>query len=128
MPIRIVLVDDDDGIAELLAASFTLDPRFELVARGRNGSEALALVHTHRPDAVLMDLNMPVMDGVEATRELIDDSPSLCVIAFTATSDEETKDAARSAGAIAVLGKPFDPVQFLDALERHAKACAARAA
>ncbi len=126
--IRVVLVDDDDGVAELLEVSFALDPRFEFVARGRDGSEGISLVRIHRPDAVLMDLNMPVMGGIDATRELIDEDPSVCVIAFTATTDETEKLAARRAGATAVLGKPFDPDSFLDAVERHAKACAARAA
>jgi CheY-like chemotaxis protein len=127
-PIRIVLVDDDDGVAEFLEATFASDPRFELLARGRVGSEALSLVRRYRPDAVLMDLNMPVMGGVDAIRELIADDPEVCAIAFTATTDEQEKEAARRAAAVAVLSKPCDPVSFLDALEKHAKACAARAA
>ena len=122
--IRIVLIDDDDAIATLLEVSFELDPRFVLVARGSDGAEALELVRLHRPDAVLMDLQMPKVGGIEATRLLLEDDPSCCVIAFTATSDERQFEAILEAGAVAVLRKPFDPVAFLDAVEKHAADCA----
>jgi CheY-like chemotaxis protein len=127
-PIRIVLVDDDDGIAQLLAVNFSLDPRFELVGRGRDGREAVPLYRRHRPDAVLMDLNMPAMDGVEATRAVLAADPDACVIAFTATDDPRDAVAAEEAGVVAVLTKPFDPLAFLDAVERHAARCASHAA
>lgn len=123
--IRIVLVDDDDGIATLLRVNFELDRRFELVARGRDGTEALALVREHEPDAVLMDVQMPVLDGIAATELLVEADPDVCVVAFTASPDPAVAAAVLAAGAIAVLGKPFDPEAFLDALAAHAAACAA---
>ena len=123
MALRIVLVDDDESIAELLRANFELDERFELVGSARNGLEGIQLVEARNPDAVLMDLHMPVLGGVEATRRILDANPAACVIAFTASDDPAEHAAARRAGAAAVLGKPFDPVGFLDAFEEHARRC-----
>jgi CheY-like chemotaxis protein len=123
MALRIVLVDDDDGVAELLKVNFELDERFELAAVAGDGLEGIRLVSEADPDAVLMDLNMPVLGGVEATRRILEADPSACVIAFTASDDPAQKAAAREAGATAVLGKPFDPAAFLDAFEEHARQC-----
>lgn len=123
MALRIVLVDDDESIAELLRANFELDERFELVGSARDGAEGIQLVQAANPDAVLMDLHMPLLGGVEATRRILEASPTACVIAFTASDDPAEHAAARRAGATAVLRKPFDPVAFLDAFEEHARQC-----
>ena len=123
MAIRIVLVDDDEKLAELLRVNFELDDRFELVGWARNGLEGVELVRETRPDAVLMDVNMPVMDGIAATRQIVAADPRACVIAFTASQESAEHEAALEAGAAAVLAKPFDPVAFLDALETHARRC-----
>ena len=117
MALRIVLVDDDESIAELLRANF------ELVGSARNGLEGIQLAQAENPDAVLMDLHMPVLGGVEATRRILEANPTACVIAFTASDDPADHIAARQAGAAAVLRKPFDPVAFLDAFEEHARQC-----
>lgn len=124
MALRIVLVDDDEGLAELLGISFEQDERFELVGWARNGLEGVRRVRQERPDAVLMDLNMPVLDGVAATRQIVEADPAACVIAFTGSRDENEHAAALRAGASAVLAKPFDPGAFLDAFEAHARRCA----
>lgn len=121
MALRIVLVDDDEQLAELLRVIFELDDRFELVGWARNGLEGIDLVREARPDAVLMDLNMPVMDGIAATRQILEADPTACVIAFTASRESHEHEAAINAGAATVLEKPFDPVAFLDAFEQHAR-------
>ncbi len=123
MALRLVLVDADESIAELLRANFELDDRFELVGSVRNGLEGIRLVQAENPDAVLMDLHMPVLGGVDATRRILEANPRACVIAFTASDDPAQHAAARRAGAAAVLRKPFDPVAFLDAFEEHARQC-----
>lgn len=123
MALRIVLVDDDESIAELLRANFELDERFELVGSARNGLEGIQRVQAENPDAVLMDLHMPALGGVEATRRILEANPAACVIAFTASDDPAEHAAARRAGAAAVLRKPFDLVAFLDAFEEHARQC-----
>jgi DNA-binding NarL/FixJ family response regulator len=121
--LRIVLVDDDESLAELLRVHFELDERFELVGHARNGLEGVQLVRDEDPDAVLMDLNMPVLGGVAATRQIVEANPTACVIAFTSSDDPAEHAAARRAGATAVLAKPFDPAAFLDAFETHARNC-----
>lgn len=126
--LRVLLVDDDEGLRELLAANFSLDDRFELVARAANGLEGVELYRRLRPDAVLMDLHMPVLGGIQATRRIVADDSSACVVAFTASRDQGEHDAAVRAGAAAVLTKPFDPAAFLDAFETHARTCGSRSA
>lgn len=128
MAIRIVLVDDDDSLAELLRVNFELDDRFVLAGRARDGAEGVELVLALAPDAVLMDLHMPNLGGVEATRRLCAAKPDACVIAFTSSRDTGELEAAREAGAVAVLAKPFDPTAFLDAVAEHARRCRVRAA
>lgn len=128
MALRIVLVDDDERLAELLRVNFELDDRFELVGWAPNGLEGINLVQAARPDAVLMDLNMPVLDGIAATRQILAADPQACVIAFTASRESAEHDAAIEAGAATVLAKPFDPVAFLDAFEQHARRCTKRRA
>jgi CheY-like chemotaxis protein len=122
--LRILLVDDDEGLRELLHVNFSLDDRFELVGRAANGLEAVELYRQVRPDAVLMDINMPVLGGIQATRRILAMDTSACVIAFTASRDPGEREAALGAGAAAVLTKPFDPAVFLDAFQAHAQRCA----
>lgn len=125
--IRIVLVDDDEALAELMRVNFELDERFRLVGHACDGDEGVRLVGELRPDAVLMDLHMPVLGGVAATRKIVAADPDACVIAFTASRDPGEHEAVRQAGAAAVLSKPFDPMTFLDAVAEHARDCSARA-
>lgn len=127
MSLRIVIVDDDESLAELLRVYFDLDERFEFVGWARNGLEGVRRVREQQPDAVLMDLQMPVMGGAAATRRILDHDPRACVIAFTASDDRAEHAAALRAGATAVLSKPFDPMAFLDAFAEHARRCGNRA-
>jgi CheY-like chemotaxis protein len=122
---RILLVDDDDALAVLLEATFESDERFELVGRASNGREAVTLYRVLRPDAVLMDLHMPVLGGIAATREILAADGDACVIAFTASRDAGEHAAVRRAGATGVLSKPFDPEAFLTAFNEHAANCRA---
>jgi DNA-binding response OmpR family regulator len=124
MALRIVLVDDDEGLAALLRVNFELDERFELVGWARNGLEGIERVRESRPDAVLMDLNMPVLDGIAATSQIVEADPQACVVAFTASDDRAEHAAVLRAGAVAVLEKPFDPIAFLDTFNAHARRCA----
>jgi CheY-like chemotaxis protein len=126
MTLKVLLVDDDEALSELIAVTFELDERFELVGRAANGAEGVALFERLRPDAVLMDLHMPVLGGVQATRRILETDPHACVVAFTSSREPGEHAAARRAGATAVLDKPFDPIAFLDAFEAHARTCAAR--
>lgn len=82
-PLRVVVAEDDDRFAELIRSLLHDDGRFEVVARAANGDEAVALVEEHRPDIVLMDIVMPVRDGIEATRQIHARDPRQHVVVYT---------------------------------------------
>jgi DNA-binding NarL/FixJ family response regulator len=104
-PIRVLLVDDDAGFLESLEALFADDDRLELVGTARNGEEALSLAISLRPDVVTMDIEMPRMDGVEATRRIRADAPGTRVVVVSATGFASRADMAREAGASAYVPK-----------------------
>ena len=107
--IRLMLVEDSLTIREFLTAIVGQDPEIEIVAFAKNGLESLKLLEKHRPDVVLMDINMPVMDGLEATRRIMESIPTPVVI-MSATCDVKEVELAMdavSAGALALLEKPL---------------------
>ena len=87
MTTRLMLVDDHRMLRETLRRSM-LDEGFEVVAEASDGAEAVDLAAEHRPDVVLMDVTMPEMDGVEATRRIVLDQPGTRVIMLTMLSDD----------------------------------------
>jgi DNA-binding NarL/FixJ family response regulator len=105
MPISVVIADDHTLFAEALALALRGDPRFDVVGLAENGREAVDLASSLRPDVVLMDLHMPVMDGVEATRRLRLASPRSRVVVVTASTSPEDGVRARAAGACAYIRK-----------------------
>jgi DNA-binding NarL/FixJ family response regulator len=115
-PIRIVVADDHPVVREGLAAILRRQPDMEVVGEAANGREALALCLSHQPDLVLMDLRMPVMDGVTATEAIQRGSPHTRVIVLTTyDSDEEIYQALR-AGARGYLLKDVAREELLEAL------------
>ena len=104
-PIRVVIADDHTLFAEALALALRSDPRFEVVGLAENGREAIDLAASVQPDVVLMDLHMPVMDGIEATRRLRCASPRSRVVVVTASTSPEDGERARAAGARAYIRK-----------------------
>jgi DNA-binding NarL/FixJ family response regulator len=104
-PIRVVIADDHTLFAEALALALRSDRRFEVVGLAENGREAVDLASSVQPDVVLMDLHMPVMDGVEATRRLRLASPRSRVVVVTASTSTEDGVRARAAGACAYIRK-----------------------
>jgi DNA-binding NarL/FixJ family response regulator len=107
--IRVVIADDHkvvrSGLEQLIA---TFDD-VELVGAAANGEEALALCRKHRPDLVLLDLAMPTMDGIEATRRIREALPETNIVAFTSFSDRDRILRALDAGAIGYLLKDAEP-------------------
>jgi DNA-binding NarL/FixJ family response regulator len=79
----VLLVEDDDSFAEALRDLLEADGRLEVAATARDGREGVELAETLRPDVVLMDIVLPVMDGVAATREVRRRQPTLPVVAIT---------------------------------------------
>jgi DNA-binding NarL/FixJ family response regulator len=86
---RIIIVDDQDFFREGLMVLFNKSKTIEVVAEARNGKEFLEILSNHNPDVVIMDINMPVMDGIEATRQAMKTNTDLKVIVLSMFCDEE---------------------------------------
>ena len=104
-PVRVLLADDQRLVRESLGTLLGLLPGIELVASASDGEEALVLTDEHNPDVVLMDLRMPRLDGIEATRQLHERRPDVRVIALTTYADDESVLGALRAGARGYLTK-----------------------
>jgi DNA-binding NarL/FixJ family response regulator len=103
--VSVLLADDQRLVRESLATMLGLLDGIELVATASDGEEACALAAQHRPQVVLMDLRMPRVDGIEATRRLREHQPEARVIALTTYADDESVLAALRAGARGYLTK-----------------------
>lgn len=102
---RLLLTDDDPNFTQALVAFLATDPRFDVVACATNGQEAVELARTVRPDVVLMDIDMPVMDGIEASRLIHLDQPELPIVLVSASQFVDRVAQARDAGAIGYVQK-----------------------
>ena len=105
MAIRIVVTDDHAVVRQGLRMFLELDPELEVVGEAANGTEALALAKALQPDVVLMDLLMPVMDGITAIGKLREETPEVEVIALTSVLEDASVTGAVNAGAIGYLLK-----------------------
>lgn len=104
-PIRVGIVDENDLFRCILHTSLDLLPNLKVVAEAKNGEEAIAMVEGLHPDVVLMDINIPVMDGIEATRVINSRFSDTKVIIITLNSDPMASDNALQAGACQFLNK-----------------------
>lgn len=111
--ITVVLADDDRGFVESLRGIVD-EPRLSVVGVAGDGLEALELVDELAPEAVVIDLHMPRLDGVSALARMRQDHPRLCLIAITADAAPELHRAAEEAGADAVLMKDELPDELSD--------------
>jgi DNA-binding NarL/FixJ family response regulator len=114
--VRILIADDHRLFAESLARSLELDPRIEVIGLARNGAEAVRLAHELVPNVVLMDLRMPFLNGIEATRQIRADDPSMTVLVLTGSESPEEIAEARSAGAAGYLTKDRTTDELRDTL------------
>jgi DNA-binding NarL/FixJ family response regulator len=108
MTIRLIVVDDQATVRDALSVMLDLDDEVDVIASAANGNEAVTLVTDHHPDVVLMDLNMPGMNGVEATRRIRTSNPEVTVVVLTTFGDDESILAALQAGASGYLTKDAD--------------------
>lgn len=119
--LRIMLVDDQSLFREALRTLLSLQDGFEIVAEAENGARAVSLAKVHQPDVILMDLRMPVLGGVEATRKILATNPASRVVVLTTfEEDEEIFDAMR-AGALGYLLKACSAEKLCEALRAAAK-------
>ncbi|MDQ3660059.1 MAG: response regulator [Actinomycetota bacterium] len=114
---RVLLVDDHDSIRKSLRQLIELRAEFEVVGEGSNGSEALERTELLQPDIILMDMNMPVMDGVQATRVIKERYPKIQVLALTAFADMSLVSEMVKAGASGYLLKGGSSKELLDSLQ-----------
>jgi NarL family two-component system response regulator LiaR len=114
--ITVIIVDDHAIVRQGLRTYLQLQPDIEVVGEAANGREALALVGDKLPDIVLMDLVMPVMDGVETTRAVRTLSPNTRVIVLTSFSEDEKVFASIKAGAQGYLMKDVHPSDLVNAI------------
>jgi CheY-like chemotaxis protein len=124
-----VLIAEDEPIVRLDLAALLRDNGFDVCAEARDGDEAVALARVHEPDAAILDVRMPQLDGIDAARRMYAERP-LAILMLTAYSDRGTVESAIAAGAFTYLVKPFtegDVVPALRAaLARHADLLHAR--
>ena len=124
-PVRVLLADDQRLVRESLGTLLGLLPGIDLIASASDGEEAVALAEEHRPDVVLMDLRMPRVDGIEATRRLREREPNVRVIALTTYADDESVLGALRAGARGYLTKDASSEDIRNAILTVAKGDAA---
>src|ERR1051326_3003857 len=116
MAIRVLIADDHRLFAEALEAILALDDRVEVVGRARDGQEAVELVKSMRPDVVLMDISMPVMDGIEAVREIRAGGGNPAVLMLTGSNARADVDRARQAGADGYVTKDRIAAELIEAI------------
>ncbi len=113
MSIRI-LVAEDEALIRMDLVEMLQGAGYEVVAQASNGQEAVDLAFVHKPDLAILDVKMPVLDGISAAEKIIDVSP---VLMLTAYSQKELIDRARDAGVMAYVVKPFTIGDLIPAIE-----------
>jgi DNA-binding NarL/FixJ family response regulator len=115
-PLRIVIADDQASVREGLVLLLGGLPGIEVVGAAADGEQALQLVAEHSPDAILLDLHMPVLDGIGATRRLTAEHPEVAVVVLTTYADDGSVLDALHAGARSYLTKDADHTDIAQAL------------
>ncbi|HEX6662911.1 MAG TPA: response regulator transcription factor [Gaiellaceae bacterium] len=119
-PIRVLLVEDNQVFLEALELLLGLQEDLEVVGTVAEGSAAAAAVREHRPDVVLMDYRLPGIDGVQATRAVLEASPEVSVVCLTASANLREVDALLEAGAVDCLSKDQELDEIVAAIRRAA--------
>jgi NarL family two-component system response regulator LiaR len=115
-PIRILLVDDHAVVRSGLSKFLLVNKDMQLVAEASDGAEAIQMAGLHKPDVVLMDLMMPGVDGITATREIHQKYPPIKIIALTSFSEQNMVQGALQAGAIGYLQKNVTASELANAI------------
>jgi DNA-binding NarL/FixJ family response regulator len=116
MAIRVLIADDHRLFAEALEAILSGDKRITVVGHAGDGGEAVRLAADLKPDVVLMDISMPVMDGIEAARTIRDESNGASILMLTGSNSRSDVDRARKAGAAGYVTKDRIAAELIDAI------------
>jgi len=119
--VRVLIVEDEPLLRTTLVQLLQSEPDLEVVASVSTGVDAVELGGTLRPDVVLMDLQLPVMGGIEATQKLIDSGFEGAIVVLTHLSDDESLFSALKAGAVGYVLKDATPAQVVEALRSAAR-------
>ena len=114
--ITVLIADDHRLFVEALEAILTADDEIEVVGRASDGREAVDLARKLRPAVILMDISMPVLDGVEATEQIRRDLPHACVLMLTGSNARLDVDRARRAGAAGYVTKDRIAAELIRAI------------
>lgn len=116
MTVRVLICDDQALVRGGFRAILDARPEIEVVGEAENGAQAVALAERRHPDVILMDIRMPVLDGIEATRKLVADGSQARVIVLTTFDLDEYVHAAIRAGASGFLLKDVTPAKLVEAI------------
>ena len=119
-PLRLVIADDQASVRQGLVLLLDAVPDIEVVGAAADGERALDLVAEHHPDAILLDLHMPVLDGIGATRRLTAEHPDVAIVVLTTYADDSSVLEALHAGARSYLTKDADRTHIAQALRAAA--------
>ena len=114
--VRVLIADDEPLFVETVQAILAGDDRVEVVGTAGNGKDAVELAISLKPDVTLMDISMPILDGIEATRHIRERVPDACVLVLTGSSISADIDRARQAGVAAFLTKDRLGTQLVNAI------------
>src|SRR5512135_3485011 len=120
MKTRVLIVDDHGAFREALAALVNRETDMEVVGQAENGEKAVALARELLPDVILMDVKMPVMDGIEATRRIRAEMAGMKILALSMYSDDGFISDMKRAGALGFLMKGGDFEELAGAIRRTA--------
>jgi len=119
--VRVLIADDHRLFAEALEAILATDDRIELVGLASDGEESVRPAEERRPDVILMDISMPLMDGIEAAKAIKDTDRDVSILMLTGSSDRTDVDRARQAGAAGYVTKDRIAAELVEAIVRLAK-------
>jgi DNA-binding NarL/FixJ family response regulator len=121
-PCRVLLVDDTPEILMILRTLLRIETEMVVVGEAKDGRQAIDLAAAHRPDVVVLDVAMPVMDGFEAIPEIQRVSPETSIVMYSAHGSEETRTKALDLGAHHFVRKGGDPTEVIETVQAE---CAA---
>jgi DNA-binding NarL/FixJ family response regulator len=117
-PVRLLVVEDHFLFAEMIMLALDAVERFQVVGHAANGLEAVEQAAFLRPDVILMDIDMPVMDGLEATRRILAARPEATVVIVSGSDRPQDRNRAQAAGAVGYVSKESSADELLRAVER----------